>query len=245
MKARQQGTDSVDCHLVRLRKDLRDAIERARLRDPQLTDSYLAREIGHSSSYPRKMLDGRVSLKVREVIALLEVLGLPPLRFFDRSFPLAGEVEVEARQYLVPPLPRHDSQMPALDFLVRPPFPVPEVVERRAAELLKTRVRDAGWSLRQASRDIGLSSPDALPLALRGATRLTFRHVFQVLSLIGLSPGRFFAGLLGPDNTKLVPEMNWNELLDHLEPFLYDLARGVVEEGEGLRRWEEEGEEPG
>src|SRR5262245_17842546 len=54
------------------------------------TRQQLERQIGMSSGWASKVLNGEIELRVRHVLTVLEVCGVEPWRFFAAAFPPPG-----------------------------------------------------------------------------------------------------------------------------------------------------------
>ena len=57
------------------------------------TRQQLERQIGMSSGWASKVLNGEIELRVRHVLTVLEVCGVEPWRFFAAAFPQPGSEE--------------------------------------------------------------------------------------------------------------------------------------------------------
>jgi len=187
----------------------------------------LSEEIGRSPGYLGKVLNGHLKLKVRELFEILRRLHLRPEDFFNLYFPLGGPLHARLRL-------KHRGGAASI-WGPRPRIAGPvelnsEQLAVKTARRLRGRLRMSGVSQRAMSRRLGLSQ-DALGLALRGNTRLSFRHVFEVLAAIRVRPERFFAELLGPEDGDLVATLRWSQVLDEVEAHLV----GTVEALEARR----------
>lgn len=214
--------------IERLRGALSEVIGRS-----QMPLSQLSKGLGHHRNYLGKVLNGHLRVRVRELFELLTLLKVPPADFFDIYYPLGGLAHVRLRaRYRDGELPiwgsdlRWFGELDAWRRSLSPPSP--EELEERAARLLRQYVRVSPTTQRAISRELGLS-PDALGLALRGNTRLDFRHVFGVLQAIGMEPERYFAELVGPEDRNLVDTLRWNQLLDEIERHLRPVIAAVEE----------------
>jgi transcriptional regulator with XRE-family HTH domain len=54
------------------------------------TRQQLERQIGMSSGWASKVLNGEIELRVRHILTVLEVCGVEPWRFFAAAFPQPG-----------------------------------------------------------------------------------------------------------------------------------------------------------
>jgi len=57
------------------------------------TRQQLERQIGMSSGWASKVLNGEIELRVRHILTVLEVCGVEPWRFFAAAFPQPGSEE--------------------------------------------------------------------------------------------------------------------------------------------------------
>jgi transcriptional regulator with XRE-family HTH domain len=57
------------------------------------TRQQLERQIGMSSGWASKVLNGEIELRVRHILTVLEVCGVEPWRFFAAAFPQPGVEE--------------------------------------------------------------------------------------------------------------------------------------------------------
>lgn len=57
------------------------------------TRQQLEREIGMSSGWASKVLNGEIELRVRHILTVLEVCGVEPWRYFAAAFPQPGVEE--------------------------------------------------------------------------------------------------------------------------------------------------------
>ena len=57
------------------------------------TRQELERQIGMSSGWASKVLNGEIELRVRHVLAVLDICGVEPWRFFAAAFPQPGTEE--------------------------------------------------------------------------------------------------------------------------------------------------------
>jgi transcriptional regulator with XRE-family HTH domain len=163
-------------------------------------------------------------LRIEEAFQLLALLGAEPYEFFEEIFPLGGE----ARTRLALSTQGDQGQRATSrirDLIHREaalrgdPPPTPRDFAARAGRLLRDALRRAHISQEEASRRLGLG-PTALGQALRRTRRLSFAHLFGVLSLVDHSPGRFFEELFGPGEEEILPGLDWSSLLERLEPLM-------------------------
>lgn len=143
---------------------------------------------------------------------LLERVDVHPSEFFEIYFPLGGNLPGG------PDLVDEDDDPP------RPPQPrrQPEAWTARATELLRKRIRAEGKTQREVSLALGLAR-DALGKTLRGDSQVTWWHVFEVLRVLGVTPGRFFFELCC-EPRRPADALRWSELLDLWERKLGELA---------------------
>jgi transcriptional regulator with XRE-family HTH domain len=220
----------------RLRAALREALAEADLSHREASE-----RLGHHPGYLSRALTGHLDLKVREALELLELLGIDPGEFFPFVFPFGGN---PMAALLRAPRPADVPALPDAGALLREALaargespPTPAQLTARAGELLRMAIRRAGSSQREVSRALGLS-PDALGLALRGNTRLSFHHLFGTLAATGVDPGRFFIELFVAAAEPLAARVSWRQLLDRLEEAFGEGARGLARKGRepGRRR---------
>jgi len=219
--------------LERLRRQLRRGVEEARTRLPWITARELSRVLGHHEDYLSKVFRGKHRMTIRDVADILNYARIRPDDFFALLFPLGGPLETTLQM-------TQRMDVPALDLsdveaVLGPQFPVrPGVeVERRAGEILRREIRRARRTQRALSLEIGLGSPHRLGQALRGESRLTFRHLLLVLAALGRSPGRFFLELFDPQNGPPGPGVAWDETLDEADRIGRETVLGLAE----MRFW--------
>jgi len=225
----------IETSLDRLRQALREAVAYS---GRELQD--LSKELGRSHGHLGKLLNGHLQLYVREVFELLDLLELRPEDFFDVYFPLGGPRHARLRAlYQAHSLPIWEVDVRSFAALEARRRGIPELspraLEAKTARLLRQRLKKAGASQRSISLALNLSG-DALGQALRGNTRLLFRHVFGILAEIGVRPERFFAELLGPDDGELVGTLRWYHLLDEIEAHLVPTVDKLLERHEARER---------
>lgn len=124
--------------IVRIAAALRTAIRLSGISHRQVE-----RELGLSTGYLTRILAGQVELRVRHVLDVCRVIGLPPDRFFGALFPLQDGPESMSR------LERGLAQLhPAPD---RPAPPLPPLLPDTAAGATRSRpVSELLRRLRQA-----------------------------------------------------------------------------------------------
>lgn len=132
--------------IVRIAAALRTAIRLSGISHRQVE-----RELGLSTGYLTRILAGQVELRVRHVLDVCRVIGLPPERFFGALFPLQEGPESMSRleRGLAQLHPAPGRPAPAL-----PPGKEPvaaESVVRPVSELLR-RLRQAMEDLEAALR---------------------------------------------------------------------------------------------
>jgi len=198
----------VEEQLRLVRDTLRLTMDRVQLRHPELTARRLSRHLNRNPNYLYKMLAGFTGLKVEEVCRVLTLLAVVPHDFFFSIYPLGGMLAGRLRDTQVGGAVPLDG--PDVGIWVRyPELPLLAGVDRRASQVLRAKIREAGHTQWELSEALGYRSRHALGLALRQRTTLTFRHVFEVLGFLSYSPDLFFAEVFGPDEGLWAAGTEW------------------------------------
>lgn len=233
------------------------------LREIVATSTHSLRKVaeaaGTTEARLTRLLQGNGGLKLEEVFHLLAVLDVRPYELFGHLFPLAGEPMAVVRRAF----PRGRSRLAflptrTLDDLARSAGSRPESWESepgkrgdserrtegqpssialalRAGRLLALKIRRSGWTQGRVARRLGVSA-SGLSAALTGRRDLTLDRLFAVLEVIEVTPGRYFAELLGASSDDLASELAWTDYLDaveaHLRPTAEELARSVPQAGD-------------
>lgn len=130
--------------IVRIAAALRTAIRLSGISHRQVE-----RELGLSTGYLTRILAGQVELRVRHVLDVCRVIGLPPERFFGALFPLQDGPESMSR------LERGLAQLHAAPGRPAPPMPPMPNAEPAAGEGGRSRpVSELLRRLRQALEDL-------------------------------------------------------------------------------------------
>ena len=116
---------------------------RTAIRLSGISHRQVERELGLSTGYLTRILAGQVELRVRHVLDVCRVIGLPPDRFFGALFPLQNGPDSMSR------LERGLAQL-------HPPpgRPAPSMVEAAAGEVRSRPVSELLRRLRQALDDL-------------------------------------------------------------------------------------------
>jgi transcriptional regulator with XRE-family HTH domain len=116
---------------------------RTAIRLSGISHRQVERELGLSTGYLTRILAGQVELRVRHVLDVCRVIGLPPDRFFGALFPLQDGPESMSR------LERGLAQL-------HPPpgRPAPPMTEAAAGEAKSRPVSELLRRLRQALDDL-------------------------------------------------------------------------------------------
>jgi len=202
--------------LDRLRQGLGEFVNRSRR-----SRGELSRAMDRHPSYLGRMLRGKTPLRVEEVLHLLTVLDVAPYRLFYRFFPLAAPLEARLLE---------DHPWDALaaggvpsDYLVKSargamggPNPSSVAVAFRVGQMLAAKIRQSIFTQRQVAAAVGVS-PRALSNALHRYGILTFEHVFRILEVLAVTPGRFFLELQTSVSGTVVDSLRLGEYLDTFE----------------------------
>ena len=211
----------------------------ALLEPAHTTAQALSRTLGYHPSYLGRVFRGENAFKVELAFAVLAELGVDPIEFFEELYPFGGEAmktalrEVPAarvKSAFVESL-REDSRL-----LHGEREDSPADWTRKAGAVLASLLKRRGVSQGQASRAAGYG-PSVLGQAMRGASQLTFDHVFAALEVGKIPVGRFVKELFGPPDGELLAVVRWRKLLDEAER----LVPGYVQRFTERRR----GEKPG
>ncbi len=162
------------------------------LRENRAKTTQVSRALGYAPEYLGRALRGAIDLKLVDVFAVLRVLGVSPRTFLARHYPLAGGTVQPATEVSGVLL----EVQALLDRAAGPQsVPEPEVIDERAAGLLRGLISRAGKTQRSVARELSMSEL-ALGEILRGRANLRAWHVFAVLATTGTSPAVYFHDLL-------------------------------------------------
>ena len=125
--------------IVRIAAALRTAIRLSGISHRQVE-----RELGLSTGYLTRILAGQVELRVRHVLDVCRVIGLPPERFFGALFPLQDGPESMSR------LERGLAQLHPAPGRPAPVMPPPEPTPAAGAAARSRPISELLRRLRQA-----------------------------------------------------------------------------------------------
>ncbi len=178
-----------------------------------------SRKVGRYPAYFSRALAGRYDLKVEDTFKLLAYLKVDTKDFLTLLFPFGGAgaaalarnppADYEEDAQLRETVRKQRDRRGELRL-------TPAQRRGRVASLLKTLLRRKKVSQRAASLALGMGA-SALGQALRGSSKLTWRHVFGVLDACRVTPGRFVMELFGPDDEDLLAGLRWTWYLDEIE----------------------------
>lgn len=181
--------------------------------------SRASRKIGRYPAYLSRAFAGRHDLKVEDTFKLLSLLKLDAKDFLQLLFPFGG-AGAAALVKNPPPSFEADTDLRELAGKRRQQrgelHISPAKRRQRAQGVLKAVLRRKKVSQRQASLHLEMG-PSALGQALRGSSKLTWRHVFGVLEACEVTTGRFVMELFGPDDDDLLESLRWSWYLDEIE----------------------------
>lgn len=189
------------------------------LRQAGVALNSLSAEMGYHSQYLSRAFRGAHPLKVEVVFQVLAVVKVDAAAFFEGLYPFAGR---GARMLAKNPAPtdpadryysqRRERQRRALAAQGM----TPQAWSNRAGRLLRRMLQRRQVSQERASVALGLG-PATLGHALRGATQLTFEHVFGTVWACGAPIGRFVLEWFGPPDQYLLEAREWLRALDAAE----------------------------
>lgn len=180
-------------------------------------------------AYLNRALRGERPLRVVTVLQSLVHLGERPYEFFELMYPFGGQ----ALPRLLGPNPLDLPGLPTLEEVFHGQMALrmhhePAAQAQNFALWMKRALSRAELPQKECSERLGWG-PNALPLVLRGASKLNFEHVFGVLGELKRSPGRMFYEVFLPPPSTPMMALRREQQLDLAEEILKETELGFRE----------------
>lgn len=204
---------------------------KARLAASRVSARSLSLELGYDPLYLTNVFRGRYRFRVVVLFQVLLAVGDSPFLFLHEEHPFGGPawpaLAGKARDGSEGPAGSRFLETLATRLAAEANAKGPEGYGPRIGELLRYHLRRAGLSQQAASQALGLG-PGALGQVLRGYGQLTFTHVFGVLELLPMRPGRFFLEVFLPTPVNPADRAQEADLLDAFGELFAEMSEAFL-----------------